>query len=180
MKITASARLDLSTLRSLARFGFYGFIPPALHTVICVVLLPVGALLLTALYFLSNRTTPTLSYLITAWVIILTVNLVTLLILHVAPRSQYKSLSKMGDLTNRYIFEGGRLHIESDSAASSGSADVDISVFVKIGESSRFFYLYLPNSSCYIVDKLTVSGGTTDDLRKMLSVVPKQIKKLHL
>ena len=180
MRITASSAFDLPALRAFSRFAFYKRFPPIVYMIFYPVFFLFFLAPMTVAFLLSLFPPDRTSLLIFLWVIYAFLMLVHILYVRIFPASQRKSFEKLGIVSNCFVFENNRVHIESSGANISGSQDMDISAFSKIGESARYFYLFMPNRTAFIVDKLTIKGGSVDDFRAMLAVVPKQIRKLHL
>ena len=87
----------------------------------------------------------------------------------IIPKIQYKSLAKMQNVENQYIFCDDVLKTFTKSQEYNGEAEIEYSSFVKVYETSRHLFLYQTNNQVFIVDKNTVEGGTTDDIKNKLS-----------
>lgn len=89
------------------------------------------------------------------------------------PRIRYRSLAKMKDAENDHLFGERSLKIVTKSEAYNGEAEVSYSVFVKVYETSAFLFLYQTNDQVFLVDKSTITGGSVDDIRNILSLAVK-------
>lgn len=73
-----------------------------------------------------------------------------------APKKQYRKLSKNGEITVSYLFgqEGVQIFVKSD--AMEENANIKYTVLYKIVEIKNYIFLYINSRSAYIVDKQTV------------------------
>ena len=85
------------------------------------------------------------------------------------PNIRYKSLAKMKDAENEYIFCDNSLKTFTKSETYNGEAEIEYSIFVKVYETSDYFFLYQNNNQVFLVDKSTIEGGRIDDIRNKLS-----------
>lgn len=91
----------------------------------------------------------------------------------IIPKIQYKSMSKMKNTENLYIFRDNVLKVFSKSQEYNGEAEIEYSFFVRVYETTKYLFLYQTNNQVFIVDKNTVEGGTAEDIRNKLSVYMK-------
>ena len=84
------------------------------------------------------------------------------------PAIQYNSLARMKCAENDYIFCDNTMKIFTKSNEYSGEAEVEYSLFVKVYETSKYFFIYQTNNQAFIIDKQTVEGGTPGDIRSKL------------
>lgn len=87
----------------------------------------------------------------------------------IIPKIQYKSLAKMKETENEYIFCDDVLRTFTKSQEYNGEAEIEYSLFVKVYETSRHLFLYQTNNQVFIIDKNTIEGGTAEDIRNKLS-----------
>ena len=85
------------------------------------------------------------------------------------PNIRYKSLAKMKDAENEHIFCDNSLKTFTKSETYNGEAEIEYSMFVKVYETSDYFFLYQNNNQVFLVDKSTIEGGRIDDIRNKLS-----------
>lgn len=89
------------------------------------------------------------------------------------PKISYKSLAKMKDAENQYIFCDDVLKTFTKSQEYNGEAEIEFSLFAKVYETSKYLFLYQTNNQAFIVDKSTVEGGTVEEIRNKLSTFVK-------
>ncbi len=85
------------------------------------------------------------------------------------PKIQYKSLSKMKNIENEYIFCDDELKAFTLSEEYNGEVAIEYSFFVKVYETTKYLFLYQTNNQVFIVNKLTIEGGTVEEIRNKLS-----------
>ena len=86
----------------------------------------------------------------------------------IAPKSVYKAQGNLRDAENIYTFRDDNVHIVSKTSQYSGEAQVEYEMFLKIYETSEYFFLYQTKQQAFIVDKSTIRGGTAEDIRSCL------------
>ena len=91
----------------------------------------------------------------------------------ILPKIQYKALAKMKNAENEYAFCDDVLKAITKSEEYNGEAKIEYSLFVKIYETSKYFFLYQTNNQVFIVDKNTIEGGTIEEIRNKLSLYVK-------
>ena len=91
----------------------------------------------------------------------------------IIPRIQYKALAKMKDTENEYVFCDNVLKTFTKSQEYNGEAEIEYSLFVKVYETSKYFFMYQTNNQVFIVDKSTIEGGTVEEIRNKLSAFVK-------
>ena len=91
----------------------------------------------------------------------------------IIPKIQYKSLAKMQNVENEYIFYDDVLKTFTKSQEYNGEAQIEYSLFVKVYETSRYLFLYQTNNQVFVVDKSTVEGGTVEEIKNKLSTFVK-------
>ena len=91
----------------------------------------------------------------------------------IIPRIQYKALAKMKDAENEYVFCDNVLKTFTKSQEYNGEAEIEYSLFVKVYETSKYFFMYQTNNQVFIVDKSTIEGGTVEEIRNKLSAFVK-------
>ena len=89
------------------------------------------------------------------------------------PRIQFKALAKMKDTENEYVFCDGVLKTFTKGKEYNGEAEIEYSLFVKVYETSKYFFMYQTNNQVFIVDKSTIEGGTVEEIRNKLSAFVK-------
>ena len=79
----------------------------------------------------------------------------------------------MKDAENEYIFCDNVLKTFTKSQEYNGEAKFEYSLFVKVYETSKYFFMYQTNNQVLIVDKSTIEGGTVEEIRNKLSAFVK-------
>jgi hypothetical protein len=87
----------------------------------------------------------------------------------IVPKIKYKSLAKMKDAENEYVFCDDELRVLTRGEEYSGESVLKYSVFVKAYETSRYFFLFQPQNQVFAVDKSTIENGTQKDIRDKLT-----------
>ena len=82
---------------------------------------------------------------------------------------QYKSLAKMKEAENEYIFYDNELKVFTASPEYNGEAKIEYSLFVKVYETAKYFFLYETNNQVFAVDKSTVEDGSASQIRAVLT-----------
>ena len=104
--------------------------------------------------------------------VLLSVELIWLMVFYFwyffTPKMQYKSLSRMKDIENEYIFCDDELKAFTKSEEYNGEVAIEYSLFVKAYETSRYLFLYQTNNQVFIVDKNTIEGGSVEEVRNRL------------
>lgn len=165
MEIRAKCKFDLDAIKALTHVSFYRKSEPKkairLRVTYCLVLLLVNIAELIVFGFDSV-------------LIILLVGVLLVIALFVfmyfgSPRIRYASLANMKDAENAYLFGDDILKVFTKSEEYNGEAEMEYSLFVKVYETSDYFFLYQANNQVFLVDKSTVEGGSVDDIRNKLS-----------
>ncbi len=89
------------------------------------------------------------------------------------PKVQYRSLAKMQNVENEYVFCDDKLRTYTKGQEYNGEAEIEYSLFVRAYETSRYLFLYQTNNQVFIVDKNTIEGGTIEDIRNLVSAYVK-------
>ncbi len=87
------------------------------------------------------------------------------------PGLQYKSLSKMKDLENEYLFRDEDFTAETASEEYNGDSVIKYSFLEKVMETNKYLFLFQNKRQVFAVDKFTLEGGTAEELREKLSLV---------
>ena len=109
----------------------------------------------------------------TMLLVLLSVEILGLLLIYfwyfIIPKIQYKSLAKMQNVENEYVFYDDVLKTYTRSQEYNGEADIEYSLFVKVYETTKYLFLYQTNNQVFVVDKFTIEGGTIEEIRNKLS-----------
>ena len=86
----------------------------------------------------------------------------------ILPKMRYKALAKMQEAENEYIFLEQVIRCFTKSEEFNSEAEIEYSLFVKVYETSKYFFLFQTNNQVFLVDKSTIEGGTAEDIRNKL------------
>ena len=81
------------------------------------------------------------------------------------PEIQYRSLAKMRETVNRYVFGEDDVRVYTSGQALQGESKLEYTLFVKAYETTKYLFLYQTGNQVYIVEKATLEGGTAEELR---------------
>lgn len=167
MEIKAKCKYDYPTCKAIAHVHSYKKQNPVKTVVLRLALCLILAL--TNAYLLNSGYGSISNYIIFILIIFIAVlDGVTFFIL---PRLQYRSLSKMKDLGNRYVFRDEDFVAETDSEEYSGDSVIKYSFLEKVMETEKYFFLYQNKRQIFAVDKSTLEGGTAEEMRGRLKAV---------
>ena len=79
-----------------------------------------------------------------------------------------KATAKMKDAVNEYIFLDDMIKVFTKSDEYNGEAKIEYSLFAKVYETSKYLFMYQTNNQAFVIDKSTIEGGTTEDIRMKL------------
>lgn len=164
MEIKAKCKFDKVNIRALAHLSSYKRFNPKktvmARTGLCLILL---LLLIAELTVSGFNIIPMI--LIIADILVIIIDCFVYFIL---PEIQYRSLAKMKDTENNYIFTENTLKIQTKSEVHSGESEIEYAMIQKVYETSGYFFIYITGNQVFIVDKSTVEGGSHDDIRNKL------------
>lgn len=162
MTIQASCVLDRQTIKALTHVAIYKKHRPRMRLTVRLILSAVFISIAVVGFFLQAESALTLL------LVSLLLAFVSLSVHFLLPRSQYKALKHMQDVTNRYTFGDDAVTVTTDSDDYNGTCELRYPLFTKVYETSAHFFLYQTANQVFIVDKSTVSGGSEDELRQKL------------
>ncbi|MBR6562986.1 MAG: YcxB family protein [Clostridia bacterium] len=172
MEIKASCRLDLESMRALVHLRAYRGKSPKKRLTASLIMLP----LLYALIIFEMIAFGINTLLVVLLVVTVALTFLTVYNHFLMPKASYKRLGVMQGSINSYTFRDEDIVVSTVSSEYNGEAIVSYSVIVSAFETSRYFFLTQTNSTCFVVDKSTVLGGTAEQLRqKLQSAVPKYV-----
>ena len=91
----------------------------------------------------------------------------------IVPKMQFKSMAKMKNIENQYIFGDNALKVFTKSEDYNGEAEIEYSFFVRVYETTKYFFIHQTNNQVFLVDKSTVEDGTIEEIRNKLSTFVK-------
>ncbi|MBO7376572.1 MAG: YcxB family protein [Clostridia bacterium] len=166
MEVRASSKFDKRSLNAFYYAALYKKTKPLTGLVLRLALVSVGAVMWTVARLLSGSLTTLLFCVFYALALALFVFLYN----HFAlPAIRLKRYSKLIGAENRYVFRDDAMTVSTVSPGLSGESSIDYGNFVRVIETSEFFFIFLPNRQGFIVDKSTVEGGSFLDIREALA-----------
>ena len=164
MEIYAKSKYDYETVKALAHTDAYKRFNPkktfTFWTAYSVVLIVIMIVLL----FLwgSDRT------LIILLPVCIAVLLLDCFIYWGLPKVQYKSLGKMANMENEFVFYEDVIKITSNNMEYSGEAELKYTVIPKVMETTKYLFVFQTKRQVYAIDKSTITNGTMEDIRRKL------------
>ena len=169
MEIKARCKFDLETVKALTHLTMYKKADPRKRLIFWSVAFAILFIII-ILEIIAFGFDTTLA-------VLLGVEIFGLLLIYfwyfIIPKIQYKSLAKMQNVENQYIFCDDVLKTFTKSQEYNGEAEIKYSLFVKVYETTRYLFLYQTNYQVFIVDKSTIEGGTVEEIRNKLSAFVK-------
>lgn len=169
MKIKAKCKYDLDSVKALTHLAMYKKADPKKRLIFwsavfvilfIIIVLEMIAFGMDAILFVLLSVEIFGLFLIYFWYFII-------------PKIQYKSLAKMKNVENEYVFCDNVLKVFTKSQEYNGEAEIEYSLFIKVYETSRYLFLYQTNNQVFIIDKSSVEGGTVEEIRNQLSAFVK-------
>ena len=84
------------------------------------------------------------------------------------PKIQYKSLGKLADIENEFVFYDDVIKITSNNTEYSGEAELKYTVIPKVMETTKYLFIFQNRRQVYAIDKSTLTNGTMEDIRRKL------------
>lgn len=166
MEIRAKCKCDYDSVKALARLAMFKKADPKkrlkFYSIIYAILFVVLILEIIAFDVAD-----------TILFVLLGVEITVLLLLwfgyFIVPKMQFKSMAKMKNIENQYIFCDNVLKVFTKSQDYNGEAEIDYSFFVRVYETTKYLFIFQTNNQVFVVDKSTIEGGTAEDIRNKLS-----------
>lgn len=168
MEVKASARLDFDGIRALVHLSMFKKKDPKKGMIIISLVLSV----LIMINIIAIIVDYDLIFLVTMYLLLL-IAFLECYKYFILPKIRYKNSAKMQGTVNEYVFSDSVLKICTKGPEYCGTAEVAYSVFVKAYETSKYIFIFQPNNTAYVVETSSVSGGTVEDIRNMLSAFVK-------
>ena len=165
MEIRAKCKYDFDSVKSLAHLTMFKKANPKKRLIFSTVIFAIlfGIIILEMVLFGVDLYLLVLLGVDIAWLMLF------YFLYFFIPKIQYKSLSKMKDIENEYIFCNNKLKAITKSEEYNGKAEIEYSLFVKVYETTKYLFLYQTINQVFIVDKSTVEDGTIEEIRGRLS-----------
>lgn len=81
------------------------------------------------------------------------------------PKRIYKSLEKMKDRAVHFVFGDESISVKVYDEDGEKEEEIQYGVFVRVMETSRYFFVYPSKKGCFSIDKATITGGSAEELR---------------
>lgn len=169
MKIKAKCKFDFDSIKALTHLTMFKKANPKKRLIFWSVAFAIlfGIIILEMVVFGMDL----------ILLVLLGVEIIWLMLLYfwyfIVPRIQYKALAKMKNAENEYVFCDNVLKTFTKSKEYNGEAEIEYSLFVKVYETLKHFFLYQTNNQVFLVDKSTIEGGTVEEIRNKLSAFVK-------
>lgn len=165
MEIRAKSKFDLESIRALCHLQFYGKANPKVRMRIrmCCYIALLSLIVVELVIFGFERRT---LILLGVWLMMI---LLECFAFFISPKIQFRALAKLQYAENQYTFCDDVLKVVTVSEYIQGKEELQYSLFVKVYETSDFFFLFQTRNQVLIVDKSTIENGTEEDLRNKLT-----------
>ena len=166
MEIRAKCKCDYDSVKALARLAMFRKADPKkrlkFYTIIYAILFVVIILEIIAFDVAD-----------TILFVLLGVEITVLLFLwfgyFIVPKMRFKSMAKMKNTENQYIFCDNVLKVFTKSQDYNGEAEIEYSFFVRVYETTKYLFIFQTCNQVLVVDKSTIEEGTAEDIRNKLS-----------
>lgn len=162
MKITASSKYDWETVK---KFNFFHNIVRKKALNIALLVLD---LLCVLLFVLVYRWGLLDSNMIMIYLLLVLVNAVLAFALFVLPKIQYKQNKALQGMKNEITFAEQEFTLAQQGNNAIATTTIKYDAIWRVYETADCFYVYINPRQAYIVDKSTIIGGTSVDLRMFL------------
>ena len=88
---------------------------------------------------------------------------------YIIPRLQYKALSRLKNIENKYSFSANSLKVVAENEEYKGETEIEYTMLERVYETSKYFFLFQTKNQVLIVDKTTVEGGRAEEIRDSLT-----------
>ena len=166
MEIKAKGKLDFKAIKALTHLTMFKKANPKKSFLTLLIILTVltGILVFEMIFFSDYTLLLSLTLSLDFFLVLLLCYSYFLL-----PKITYKSMAKMKDAENEYIFYDGFLKGFTKINEYNAEARIEYSSLVKVYETSKYLFLYQTKQQAYIVDKSTIEGGTVEEIRNNIS-----------
>jgi len=165
MEIKAKCKCDINVIKALTHLGMFRKADPKKRMILWAI---VYAVLLVIIAFEIVIFGAELFLLIACGLAVF-VCLLGCYLYFLVPHIRYNAMAQMKDIENEYIFCDNAVKSSTRSAEYNGEAEMEYSLFIKVYETSKYFFMYQTNNQVFVVDKSTVVNGSVEDIRNKLS-----------
>lgn len=170
MEIKASSKYDWETIKKLNRFHYFTRLRVLTITLVIVLIVGIVGIIgqiPSALGYMQlfgkipgNLISNVASYTV--------LTIFWLYLIFVLPKIRYKRDYFGKDTKNDFVFTDENIKLTQTQELHSGESVLSYNAIRRVYEAKEFFYMYIGKRGTYIVDKSTVTGGTSMDLRMLL------------
>lgn len=164
MEIRAKCNFDLEAIKALTHLSVFGKSnPKSKFRVWFIISLVSMAFIIFEMVFFSDIGI--------LWMLCLTLFILLLecYLYFLLPKIRYKNLAKIKGAENEFVFCDDTLKVFTRCDEYRGEAEMEYSLFPRVYETSKYFFLFQTNNQVYIVDKSTIEGGTAEEIRSKLT-----------
>ncbi len=167
MKINAKSKNNYKTIKNYTRTMVFRKTNPLKKMLIfCLIAVVLAAVLILEMYLLGAHAVP-----IVLLIIAILMLLFELFLYFGLPRIRYHELAELKGCTNEYVFTSDSIRITAYDNGYSGEERIDYTVLRRAIETSKYLYLFQNKGKVYIVDKSSITGGTTEALQEKIRSV---------
>ncbi len=159
MEINAKTTYDKQTIKAFVKNVSFKSTAMKVLVVIIAVLMAIYAAL-TIYEIIALKIVP-----ITYILLILLFGLYLGYIYLLLPIISYRRFERKSEITNEYTFFDDKMLILTTAKGIKGSSEYEYNAFFKVIETNDYIYLYISRGQALIVDKTTLSGGTSEQIR---------------
>ena len=166
MEIQASCKFDYASAKALAHLSFYGKWNPKHRFIFWTVIYGIMLLVIGFEWLWIRK-----PLLIAAFGICIAFILLQCYAYFLLPKIRYKAMGKTQGLENIYVFGEDGIKANARGAGIETGGEMAYTTFMRVIETSRYFFIFQSKNQAFLVDKSTIEGGTAEQIRSRLSAV---------
>ena len=165
MEVRAKCKFDPASIRALSHLQFYGKYNPKVRMRLrmCFYLAVLSLFVVNIILFGFEQK------FLTMFVVCLLVIFFECFAFFIYPKIQFRAMAKLQYASNEYTFCDDVLKVVTVSDYFQGNEELRYSLFIKVYETSAFFFLFQTKTQVLIVDKSTIENGTEEEIRNQLT-----------
>ena len=165
MEIQAKSKYDYETVKALAHTSTYKRIKPRTAFIFLMAYsMLLITFIVTLLYIWGRDTT-----LIILLPVCLGVMILDGFMYWGLPKVQYKSLGKLVNIENVFLFCDDVIKITSKNTEYDGEAEIKYSLIPKVMETTKYLFIFQTKRQVYVVDKATITDDNMVEIRRKLN-----------
>ena len=170
MEIKAASKYDRETITALTRLSVYGKRDPKKSLIFWTIAFGILLIILSVeAAVIASLGIDMLTEMIAIIVLTAAYILIRFYLHFLVPKIRYKALAKLQEAEIEFHFGETSITVFSKSTEFSSEDKLEYSLFVKVFETSKYFFLFSTHNNVYPVDKSTIEGGSAEDIRAKLS-----------